>query len=125
MNSFWQSIIRISSLGIIVILLYFGVDLMKNTNGTSFAGSGLIFVGITLAVISFIDWRKREDYEHLIKQQGAVIKDLGQQISESRKTDVAFQKYTRGNLETTDSRLQSQQSKYSPDTDTEEGTQDI
>ena len=82
MNSFWQSIIRISSLGIIVILLYFGVDLMKNTNGTSFAGSGLIFVGITLAVISFIDWRKREDYEHLIKQQGAVIKDLGQQISE-------------------------------------------
>lgn len=123
MKEFWQSIIRFASQGVIILLLYFGVDLIKNTKDVSWAGSGLIFVGITLAVISFIDWRKREDYEHLIKQQSTVIKDLGQQISESRKTDVALQKYTRGTLETTDGRLQHQQPKYSPDT--EEGTQDI
>jgi len=123
MKEFWQSVIRFASLGVIIILLYFGVDLIKNTKDVSWAGSGLIFVGITLAVISFMDWRKREDYEHLIKQQSGVIKDLTAQIHEAKKTDAMYQKNTRDSINTTDDRLQPHAGDYAPDMDN--STQDI
>ena len=100
MNNFWKIFIRSASLAIIALLLYFGVDLVKNTDGVTLEGSGLIFVGITLSVISFADWRKKEAYEHLIKQQSGVIKDLSSQINEAKKTDATIQKYARGSIDT-------------------------
>ncbi len=121
MKEFWQGITKFASLGIIVVLLYFGVDLAKNTNSVSWPGSGLIFVGITLAIFSFMDWRKIEGYECLIKQLNKVIKDLSTQINETKKTNVALEKHTRNSIDSTDPLFQKTEGKYIPDVDN--GTQ--
>lgn len=103
MEEFWKNLGRFASLGIVVALLYFGVNLLlkaeKSVSIAAYSGSGLIFVAITLSVVSFIDWRKREGYEHMIKQQEGVIKNLSSQIRETGLTHTALEQHTRNSLE--------------------------
>ena len=119
MEKFWNSIIKFASLAPIAILLYFGVALLTNSDKSvgivPYTGAGLIFVGIVLAVFFFMDWRKREGYEHLIKQQDGLIKSLSAHINETSKTHTALEQQTRDSLNTTNERIKTKVPSYTPD----------
>ncbi|MDO8592985.1 MAG: hypothetical protein Q7R92_04445 [bacterium] len=121
MQDFWKNLSNFASLGVVVVLLYFGVNLLnkaeKSISIVSMCGSGLIFVAITLSIIFFADWRKREGYEHMIKQQDGIIKNLSTQIRETGLTHTALEQQTRNSLGDIDSDNQFNNTKirYKPD----------
>jgi hypothetical protein len=117
-------ILKIVTTAIIVVLFYFGVDLVKSDLSSKisiFTGAGLIFVGITLSVISFGDWRKREDYEHVIRQNLKVIDGLSSTINERSKTDRFQEKSNRSTFTKKDTAemFGSEKNKYQVDSATE------
>lgn len=104
MEKMWEALGKYASLAAIAALLYFGTSLLvqSGVNATTplFAGSGLIFVGTTLAVLFFADWRKREGYEHQIKELHRTIKALNSEISEIAKTQRFRERSTRDSIDT-------------------------
>lgn len=117
---------KIASHGIIVLLFYFGANLLIKAeslvSSASVAGSGMIFVGITLSIVFFMDWRKREGYEHIIKQQEGVIRSLSSRLREAVKTSVGFGQASLDSFDSKDGTLQTKGGTYVPDGDN--GTQD-
>jgi len=117
MNDFWKIfLIKSASFAIILLLFIFGSELIKNTNELpSLYGQGMIFVGLTLSIIFFADWRKREDYEHLIKQLNSVINNLRSQLTELKKTNSVFQQKARDSMTTMNEKFNHHKNEYIPD----------
>jgi hypothetical protein len=93
--------LKIPTLTLIGIIFYTGYELIKGSVFISMPGiSGAIFlcVGIILGIIIFIDYRYKEQSEHIIRQQGKAIDNLSKALKNTSDTHSKIEKNTQAEL---------------------------
>lgn len=90
-QSFFQALTasKIPSLLLIFGIFAFGGYLVKGEAAltpASVVGICLILVGTTLAIFSFADYRKREEFEQITKSYSTALQNIGKTHSSIEKT---------------------------------------
>ncbi len=87
--------LKIPTLALIGMIFYTGYSLISNSVFISPSGIGgavLLCVGIILSLIIFVDYRYKEQSEHIIKQQGRAIDNLSKALKSTSETHSKFEK---------------------------------
>lgn len=95
------SALKIPTLALIGIIFYTGYSLIIGSTFISPAGiSGAILLcaGFVLSLIIFVDYRYKEQSEHIIKQQEKAIDNLSKALKNTSETHSKIEKSTRDTL---------------------------
>ncbi len=93
--------LKIPTLTLIGIFFYTGYSLIKDSifiSASGISGGILLCAGFILALIIFIDYRYKEQSEHIIKQQGKAIDNLGRALKNTSDTHTKIEKNTQSDL---------------------------
>jgi hypothetical protein len=92
---------KIPTLLVIALFFYSGVSLIQNPIFLSpggISGSILLCIGTVLGFIFFVDYRYKEQSEHVITQQAKAIDALGKALKSTSETHSKFEKNTQETL---------------------------
>lgn len=95
--------LKIPTLSLIGLFFYIGSSLIKESEFVSFSGvSGVILlgVGIILGIIIFVDYRYKEQSEHIIDQQHKAIDNLSKLLKTTSETHSKIEKNAQTSIET-------------------------
>lgn len=104
MEKFFEivNILKIPTLGLMGIFLYTGFSLVKDSNFNSLSGisgSILLCVSFIFGLILFIDYRYKEQSEHIIKEQSKAIDNLSRALKNTSDTHSKIEKNTQANID--------------------------
>jgi hypothetical protein len=85
-------------LGIIFLTAFFLIKDSDLYSLSGMAGALLLCVGCVLGIIFFIDYRYKEQSEHMIEQQGKVITNLSKTLKNTSDTHIKFEKQTQATI---------------------------
>lgn len=90
--------LKIPTLSLIGIFFYTGYSLIKGSeflSSSGISGSILLCIGLVLSLVIFIDYRYKEQSEHIVKQQGKAIDNLSKALKNTSDTHNVIEKNTR------------------------------
>jgi len=90
--------LKIPTLALVGIVFYTGVSLIKDESElvslSGVSGAVLLILGFILSMILFIDYRYKEQSEHIIKQQSKAIDNLSKALKNTSDTHSKIEKHT-------------------------------
>lgn len=95
--------LKIPTLSLIGLFFYTGSSLIEGSDLVSFSGvSGVVLlgVGIILGIIIFVDYRYKEQSEHIIGQQHKAINNLSKLLKTTSETHSKIEKNAQTFIET-------------------------
>ena len=103
MDKFLQIVtgLKIPTLALVGIFFYTGYELLKGADFISpsgISGAILLCVGVILSLILFIDYRYKEQSEHIITQQSKAIDNLGRALKNTSDTHTKIEKSTQAEI---------------------------
>lgn len=104
MDNFFQNLgkSKIPTLTLLGIMYYFGADMLRGSvqfvSPTGIAGSAVLLVAGVLTLISFLDYRHREQTDNAISQLDNAITSLGKAVTSAGKTTLLAEKSTQETL---------------------------
>lgn len=119
--------LKIPTLSLVGVFFYTGYSLIKgsvfiSTSGIS--GAILLCAGFILSLILFIDYRYKEQSEHIIKQQGKAIDNLGRALKNTSDTHTKIEKNTQAEFASEDRKIGKEGGRqYSLESNSETSTQ--
>lgn len=99
MENFSQIVttLKIPTLTLVGMFFYVGYELLKGSEFVSPEGIGgaiFLVVGVIMSLILFIDYRYKEQSEHIMNQQGKAIDNLGRALKNTSDTHRDLEKST-------------------------------
>ena len=90
------------------IFFYTGYSLIKDSvfiSTSGISGSLLLCIGFILSMILFIDYRYKEQSEHIIKQQGKAIDNLGKSLKNTSETHSRIEKTIQAEFSSSENKI--------------------
>ena len=94
--------LKIPTLTLVGIFFITGYELLKGSDFISSSGIGgaiLLCIGVVLSLILFIDYRYKEQSEHIITQQSKAIDNLGRALKNTSDTHSKIEKSTQAEIQ--------------------------
>lgn len=103
MDNFWQSLksLKVPSLTLLGLFFWFGAKLLldgQNQSLQQHTGFTLIIIASVWGVIFLVDYRYREDTDHVVQKQKEAIDNQAKIISSFRQTNILSDKLHRGTM---------------------------
>lgn len=93
--------LRIPTLALVGIFFYTGYSLIKDSvfiSASGISGGILLCGGFILSIILFVDYRYKEQNEHIVEQQSKAIDNLGRALKNTSDTHSKIEKNTQAEL---------------------------
>jgi len=94
--------LKIPTLSLIRALFYFGCDLTKSApnliSQAGISGAIILCIAAILSMMIFIDYRYKEQNDHIVSQQGKAIDNLSKALKNTSETHSKIERATQSAL---------------------------